>query len=95
MGHIEFDLANYFVQNAVAPPKKIVVDCRPPYLQSWEEFIETEWSLELRKHALELIKELPHGVELIIRPVLVLVSVPVRTIRDPSPAVLQPSNYIL
>lgn len=67
IGNIDFELGMYFIQNAIAL-EKIIVDCRPPFLPPAVVFIENERSNELRKRALELKREVPDGVELVMLP---------------------------
>ncbi|KAL6989972.1 hypothetical protein U1Q18_015724 [Sarracenia purpurea var. burkii] len=69
VGSIDFELAMYFVQNT-AILEKIIIDCRPGYLGPWarEGLKEDESSMGLRKHALDLKKKLPLGVQLIVCP---------------------------
>lgn len=63
VGNIDFKLLDYFCQHAV-PLKTIIVDCRPPSLEQWQEFEENESSMELRK----LKGRLPPQVKLVICP---------------------------
>ncbi|KAI8548135.1 hypothetical protein RHMOL_Rhmol07G0248800 [Rhododendron molle] len=63
VGNIDFKLLDYFWQHAV-PLKTIIVDCRPPSLEQWQEFEENESSMELRK----LKGQLPPQVKLVICP---------------------------
>ncbi|XP_058226177.1 F-box protein At4g09920-like [Rhododendron vialii] len=63
VGNIDFELLVYFCQHAV-PLKTIIVDCRPPSLEQWQEFEENESSMELRN----LKGQLPPQVKLVICP---------------------------
>ncbi|CAK9148491.1 unnamed protein product [Ilex paraguariensis] len=67
VGNIDIELAKYFIENAIAL-QKIIVDCRGPLFREWTEFKETKWAKESRMLALELKRELPQGVELVIHP---------------------------
>ncbi|KAH7846285.1 hypothetical protein Vadar_012170 [Vaccinium darrowii] len=64
VGNIDFELLHCALQHA-GGLRTIIVDCRPPSLEPWQEFKENDSSMELRNHALNLKRQLPSQVDVV------------------------------
>ncbi|KAI8553100.1 hypothetical protein RHMOL_Rhmol06G0319000 [Rhododendron molle] len=67
VGNMDFKLLAYFFEHIMVL-KTIIVDCRHPSLEPWQEFKENDSSMVLRNHALDLKRQLPPTIEVLICP---------------------------